>query len=310
MSTTLGDGKHIDRWIYEEADRILKYYGNHPSFVLMPYGNEPGGSKHAEFLAKWVTHYRAQDPRRLYTSASGWPQLPENQFHVTPEPRIQAWGGGLKSRINALAPETTTDYRDYISQRTVPVISHEIGQWCVYPNFDEIPKYTGYLKPRNFDIFRDRLEANGLGKLARQFLLASGKLQALCYKEDIESALRTPGMGGFELLDLHDFPGQGTALVGVLDPFWEEKGYITPREYSRFCNATVPLARLPRRVFTTNDRCGARIEIAHFGAAPPPMPWWNGDSSGAGGRYMRRANSPRKPSPSTTPSPSANWTWI
>ena len=268
MSTTLGDGKHIDRWIYEEADRILKDYGNHPSFVLMPYGNEPGGSKHAEFLAKWVTHYRAQDPRRLYTSASGWPQLPENQFHVTPEPRIQAWGGGLKSRINALAPETTTDYRDYISQRTVPVISHEIGQWCVYPNFDEIPKYTGYLKPRNFDIFRDRLEANGLGKLARQFLLASGKLQALCYKEDIESALRTPGMGGFELLDLHDFPGQGTALVGVLDPFWEEKGYITPREYSRFCNATVPLARLPRRVFTTNDRCGARIEIAHFGAAP------------------------------------------
>ena len=46
------------------------------------------------------------------------------------------WGEGLKSRINARPPETATDYRDYISQRSVPVISHEIGQWCVYPNFD------------------------------------------------------------------------------------------------------------------------------------------------------------------------------
>ena len=86
------------------------------------------------------------------------------------------------------------------------------------------------------------------GRLAERFLLASGKLQALCYKEEIESALRTPGMGGFELLDLHDFPGQGTALVGVLDPFWDEKGYVTAEEYSRFCNATVPLARLAKRV--------------------------------------------------------------
>ena len=110
----------------------------------------------------------------------------------------------------------------------MPVISHEIGQWCVYPNFAEIPKYTGYLKPKNFEIFRDPLAEQRHGRRWReQFLLASGKLQTLCYKEDIESALRTPGMGGFELLDLHDFPGQGTALVGVLDPFWEDKGYVT-----------------------------------------------------------------------------------
>ena len=108
-------------------------------------------------------------------------------------------------------------------------ISHEIGQWCVYPNFDEIDKYTGVLKPKNFEIFRDFLAANHMGDQAHDFLIASGKLQALCYKEEIESALRTPGMGGFQLLDLHDFPGQGTALVGVLDPFWDEKGYVTAR---------------------------------------------------------------------------------
>ena len=150
----------------------------------------------------------------------------------------------------------------------MPVISHEIGQWCVYPNFAEIPKYTGYLKPKNFEIFRDQLEANGMGKLAKQFLLASGKLQVLCYKEDIESALRTPGMGGFELLGLNDFPGQGTALVGMLDPFWDEKGYVTVKEFRRFCNDTVPLARLAKRVFTTDEKLNAQIEVANFGSEP------------------------------------------
>jgi hypothetical protein len=281
QSTTLGDGQPVDQWVRDETERVLKAYGNHPSFILMSYGNEPGGvnaklgkrgvndyqAAFYSYLAAYLEHFKKEDPRHLWTSASGWPQLPENQFHVMADPRIQAWGAGLKSRINAEPPETVTDYRDYVAERNVPVISHEIGQWCVYPNFDEIPKYTGYLKPKNFEIFRDSLQQHGMDNLARQFLLASGKLQTLCYKEDIESALRTPGMGGFELLDLHDFPGQGTALVGVVDPFWEDKGYVTAKEYSRFCNHTVPLARLSKRVFTTEEKLEARLEVAHFGPA-------------------------------------------
>ncbi len=268
QSTTLGDGKPVDAWVHDETARILKAYGNHPSFVLMAHGNEPGGKQANAFLAAYVNRYKALDPRRLWTSGSGWPELPENQFHVSPKPRIHAWGGGLKSRINAKPPETVTDYRDFIAARRVPVVSHEIGQWCAYPNFAEIAKYTGFLKARNFEIFRETLAAHGLGAQARDFLIASGKLQALCYKEDIESALRTPGMGGFQLLDLHDFPGQGTALVGVLDAFWEEKGYITPAEYARFSGPTVPLARLSKRVFTADETLAASVELAHFGAAP------------------------------------------
>ncbi len=266
QSTSIGDGKPVDQWLYDETDRILKHYGNHPSFVLMTHGNEPRSRNLTAFLVQYLNHYRPLDPRRLWTSGSGWPQLPENQFHVTPDPRIQSWGGGLKTRINAQPPETVTDYREYIQHRSMPVISHEIGQWCVYPNFDEISKYTGYLKPKNFAIFHDRLAENGLRALAGDFLLASGKLQTLCYKEEIESALRTPGMGGFELLDLHDFPGQGTALVGVLDPFWEEKGYVTAKEYHRFCSPVVPLARLTKRVFTTGDQLAAELEIANYRA--------------------------------------------
>ncbi|HXK60616.1 MAG TPA: glycoside hydrolase family 2 TIM barrel-domain containing protein [Acidobacteriota bacterium] len=267
-TTTLGDGKPVDKWIYEEADRILKSYGNHPSFLFLLYGNEPGGDRDEAFLSKWVSHYRAKDPRRLYSSGAGWPLLPENQFHVTPEPRIQHWGAGLKSRINSKPPETQTDYREYIQTYDVPVVSHEIGQWCVYPNFDEISKYRGYLKPKNFEIFRDRLADHGMVDRAKAFLLASGKLQAICYKEEIESALRTKGMGGFQLLSLHDFPGQGTALVGVLDPFWDSKGYVTPEEFARFCGPTVVLARMPKRVYQSDEAFEVQIEVAHFGPRP------------------------------------------
>lgn len=318
QSTSLGDGKPIDQWIYAEADRILKNYGNHPSFMLLLYGNEPRGVRHKAFLTQWVQHYKSVDPRRLVSSGAGWPALPVNDFHVVPNPRIQSWGGGLKSRFNARPPDTTGDYRDYISQQQVPVISHEIGQWCVYPNFQEIKKYTGYLKPRNFEIFQDRLVENGMGRLAQSFLFASGKLQALCYKEEIEAALRTPGMGGFQLLDLHDFPGQGTALVGVLDPFWEQKGYVTPAEFRRFCNAVVPLVRLPQRVFTTDERMTASVELANFGPAPlkdavvewkvrtaqgktyahgeltiGDVPWGNGASVGQIAVDWRQAPAPR-----------------
>ena len=294
QSTTIGDGKPVDQWVFDETARILKAYGNHPSFVLMPYGNEPGGKNANDYLARYVSHFKALDPRRLWTSGSGWPQLPENQFDITPDPRIQHWGEGLKSRINSQPPETTTDYRSYISARKVPVVSHEIGEWCVYPNFDEIPKYTGYLKPKNFEIFRNTLATNGLGAFAKQFLLASGKLQTLCYKEDIESALRTPGMGGFELLDLHDFPGQGTALVGVLDPFWDDKGYVTAQEYSRFCNAVVPLARLPKRVFTTDEKLEAQIEISNFGAQPMTNAVAEWKLAGDDGKKFARGELPAK----------------
>ncbi|MEO6004738.1 MAG: sugar-binding domain-containing protein [Opitutus sp.] len=270
QSTTLGEGKPVDDWIEQETRRILRAYGNHPSFMLMTSGNEPGGAEPARdaYLAQWVKRHQAVDSRHLFSGGSGWPILAENQYLVHSDPRIQHWSEGLKSRINALPPETVTDYSAFIAGSAVPVISHEIGQWCVFPDFAEIPQYTGYLHPKNFEIFRDMLNRNGLGAQAADFVQASGKLQALCYKEDIEAALRTPQMAGFQLLDLHDFPGQGTALVGVLNPFWQSKGYITAEQFHRFCASTVPLARLPKRVFTTADTLTAHCEVAHYGAAP------------------------------------------
>jgi hypothetical protein len=296
-STTLGDGKPVDAWIEAETARILQAYGNHPSFVMLCAGNEPGGDNYATWLAGWVARNKAADPRRLYSAGAGWPEIPANDYHVLFEPRIQHWGAGLASRINGLPPETRSDYGDYIRARTVPVVSHEIGQWCVYPNFGEMPKYTGYLKPRNFEIFQESLAAHGMSEQARAFFIASGKLQTLCYKEDIESALRTPEMGGFQLLSLQDFPGQGTALVGVLDAFWEDKGYVTPAEFRRFCHSTVPLARLDKRVFTADEHLTAMVEVAHYGASPIRAATARWQLVGDGGGVVAKGEFPRKDVP-------------
>ena len=103
--------------------------------------------------------------------------------------------------------------------------------------------------------------------LEDSFLLASGKLQALCYKADIEAALRTKGFGGFQLLGLNDFPGQGTALVGVVNAMWGDKGYINGKEYSRFCNNVVPLVRFPKMIYTNDETISAPVEIANYGKA-------------------------------------------
>ncbi|TWT80718.1 Beta-galactosidase [Planctomycetes bacterium CA13] len=265
-STSLGIGKPIDEWLYREGERVLTEYGNHPSFLLLAMGNEPGGPQRGgKYLGPWVEHFKSLTKRQLVTSGAGWPSIAENEFHVRPDPRIQQWGQGLRSRINGLPPSTMVDYRDFVNQFEIPVISHEIGQWCVYPNFDEMKKYVGSLQPRNFEIFRELLAEAQMPDQDHDFLMASGMLQKLCYKEEIESALRTPGFGGFQLLDLHDFPGQGTALVGMLDPFWDSKPYMTASEFSHFCGPITPLARMAKRTWTSDEVFAADIEVSHFG---------------------------------------------
>jgi hypothetical protein len=268
QGTTIGDGSTVDKFIYDEGDKILNEYGNHPSFCMLAYGNEPAGRNQNEYLGKLLTYWKSKDKRRVYTSAASYPIIPQNDFNLKSEPRIQHWGEGLKSIINAKPPETLFDFRDYVSRFSIPTVSHEIGQWCVYPDFKEIVKYRGVFRATNFEIFRETLAENGMGNQAEDFLMASGKLQALCYKSEIEAALRTPGFAGFQLLQLHDFPGQGTALVGILNPFFEQKGYITPEEFRMFCSETVPLARLQKMVYRNNETFKADIELAHFGEKP------------------------------------------
>lgn len=142
--TGLGEGMPIDQWIYDESERMVAEYGNHPSFCLMPYGNEPHGPKHVEYLTEFVKHWKAKDNRRIYTTGAGWPVIPENDYHnIYHHVRIQGWDQNLNSIINREPPRSDYDWSKALEKFDSPVVSHEIGQWCVYPNFREIPKYDG-----------------------------------------------------------------------------------------------------------------------------------------------------------------------
>jgi hypothetical protein len=258
----LGYGLPIDTYLMDETKRMDQFYGNHPSFCMMACGNEPAG-RWVEWVSKFVDYWKSTDSRHVYTGASvggSWQWQPHNQYHVKAGARGVNW---LNTR-----PESDSDFRDKIDTVSAPYVSHETGQWCVYPDFTEIPKYTGVNKAKNFEIFRDLLKENKMAGLDHDFMMASGKLQALCYKNEIEKILRTPGYAGFQLLAINDYSGQGTALEGVLNVFFEEKGYINAQQFRRFCSETVPLARMPKFVYTNNETLTADIEVAHFGAAP------------------------------------------
>ena len=260
--SSLGDGKPIDQFIYDETIRMARSYGNYASFCMLAYGNEPRGGHHAEYLTRFVDFWKNKDNRRVYTGADvgmNWPLVPDNDYMVKSGPRGLHWTG---------EPESVTDYRAEIEKYHVPYVTHEMGQWCVYPDFSEIPKYSGVYKEKSFELFRELLQEQGMGDEDRRFLMASGKLQVLCYKAEIEKSLRTPGSAGFQLLCLTDYLGQGTALVGILNALWQEKGYMTANEFSRFCSSTVPLARLPRFVYKNTDTLTADIELYHYGKAP------------------------------------------
>ena len=261
-STQLGKGLPIDTYLMDETKRMSKEYGNYASFTFMACGNEPRGAW-VPWVSKFVDYWKATDARRLYTGASvgqGWAWQPKNQYHVKAGARGLSWNNGI--------PETMTDYRSRIDTIKEPYISHETGQWCAFPNFDEIKKYTGVTRAKNFELFKEDLADNDMGSLGHDFLIASGKLQSLCYKHEIERTLRTPNYAGFQLLCLNDYSGQGTAIVGVLDAFWEEKGYITAPQFKRFCNSTVPLARMEKFVYRNNETLNANIIVSHFGKNP------------------------------------------
>ncbi|NTV77570.1 MAG: beta-glucuronidase, partial [Clostridiales bacterium] len=146
----------------------------------------------------------------------------------------------------------------------VPVVTHEIGQYAMYPHFSEIEKYTGVLKPKNIEKLKMVLQEKKLFKMAESFFRSSGLLSVDCYKAELETALASNELSGFQILDLQDFPGQGMAFVGILDSLMESKGLITPEEWRSFCSSRVLLARLPKFVFTSLEEVTIGIKYSQF----------------------------------------------
>lgn len=266
-SLRFGEDETTTEFLVAEGEKILKEYGNHPSFVLMALGNELQGS--VELLNSTTADLKAKDSRHLYMTTCysfqrplGLVAQPEDEYFVT-QRTDKGWVRG-QGIFNAQYPNFNEDYSANSEHVPVPLISHEIGQYSVYPDMSEIAKYTGVLKPLNFMAVRNELEKNGLLDMAPDFTYASGKLAAMLYKEEIERALKTPAFDGFQLLQLQDFPGQGTALVGLLNAFWESKGAISAEEFSQFNSELVPLIRFEKAVYENGETFTASLEVANF----------------------------------------------
>lgn len=269
----------LNDFLLREAKLILEEYGNHPSFVMMSLGNELYGDM--ALMGEWTEMLREADVRPLYCFGSnnflGWngPQPGEDFFVAC---RV-GWGEGFSSQVrttfafadadgggilNSLRPGTSADYSAAVSASPVPVISHENCQFQSYPDFSQIERYTGVLYPYNLEVFRRRLADAGMEGYDGVFSRASGEFAVECFKADLEYALRTPGFGGFQMLDIQDYPGQGTALVGVLDAFMESKGVVTPERFRGFCAPVVALAEFESHCLTRRDTLEVALLISNY----------------------------------------------
>lgn len=280
------DAETLD-YLQQEALRIVRTFGNHPSFCMLTMGNEllyngeTANSKPQAILMKRVARCRQEDPRHWYCcTAQAHTEGRDDDFYVSAWPRGATldhdgepitgirWSGFDvvdSSRFNTRPPETASDYRDGIAGIDKPVFTHEVGQWAVYPNIKEAKEYTGAYKAYNLEIIREFMEEKGTLASADDFVRASGHLSLLLYKEEIESAMRTPGLGGFQLLGFHDHWPQGTSTIGIVTALRKSKGIVTPQQFRRFCSQTVPLARLVRCTFTNQDILTADVDVAHYG---------------------------------------------
>lgn len=257
----------------QETKKILQAFGHHPSFVLFSPSNEPGGDWY-QVLRDWVGFARNVDKelgyegRRIYTAQSGW-------YYDVPPEKIEgtdyiyfhrsAYGPIHGGMIRNHWGWNGKDYRPSVEGSRLPIISHEMGQWCAYPDFDVIKKFTGYALPGNFEIFKKTAEKNDVLQYNKEFAYCSGRTQVRLLKEEFEANFRTPEITGYEYLDLHDYTGQGTALVGVLDALWDNKGYTTPEEFRRFNSPVVILARIESYVLKSTDCFVAPLELCNFG---------------------------------------------
>ena len=277
-------------FLHKEGENILRTYGHHPSFRMFALGNELWGS--IDKMAEFIADFRQMAPDKFYTFGSNYYLGRKGvkkgmDYFTTCRVGEEAWGeynthtrgsfsfadasdGGM---INHFYPNTMMNFEEACKlafpegsawTKAVPVISHETAQFQTYPDYNEIKKYTGVLYPYNLEVFRSRLEKAGMLNQAEDFHKASGFWSLQLYKQDIEMDLRTKNMAGFQLLDLQDYPGQGSAYVGILDAFMDPKGLCTEREWRQWCAPVVPLLVADRYCFTNEGGIHAWIQVANY----------------------------------------------
>lgn len=267
-----------------EVIAILRMLANHPSFVMFSWGNELcTGDLGLERMTEFILMAKDYDPTRLYANASNafygaHGADPNSDFYTSQKyggsdlrgSFAGHKGGGVEGFINEMHPNTSLNYDDAIHKLRQDfdgaVFSFEVGQFEVFPDFDEINRYDGITDPGNYRLVRDKVEDRGLMEKWPRYVEASGEMSILGYRAEVEAALRTRGLSGMSLLGLQDFPGQGTAIVGMLNALLESKPYpfAKPERFRAFFRADLPLVLLDRFTYEESEDLIAKLQFANF----------------------------------------------
>lgn len=265
-------------FIVREAERILINYGNHPSFCFMSMGNELDGD--FDWLDSLVCRLRDNYPGRLYASTTftfakghGTRPEPDDDF-ITTQWTDNGWTR-CQGVFDYQEPSFSGSFSDAMKDMEKPVIVHEVGQYSIFPDLKEIKLYTGNLLPINLMSVKNDLLEKGRLSRADDYFKATGAFASLLYKAEIEYHLRTPESNGFQLLGLKDFPGQGTAIIGMLNSFGDNKGIVSAREWRSFCGKVVPLMEFDKVVYGKDDVFSAKFKLHNFSdkAVNSPVVW-------------------------------------
>lgn len=268
------------RYYRTELTAILKTYANHPSFVMLTLGNElQARGEGRDRMQDLVRTAKQLDPTRLYANGSNTFYGeegcdPESDFYTSQSCKdvvIRGTFSGMRGYINENYPSADHAYDAAMAEirksYTKPVFSFEVGQFEVLPDFGELESFQGISDPVNLKLIRKRIEERGLLPVWKKYVEATGELSRLAYREEIEAAMRTRELSGISLLGLQDFPGQGTALVGMMNSHMEPKPYpfARPERFREFFTESRIFVKMPRYTYEEGEHLTAEVEVANFG---------------------------------------------
>lgn len=268
------------RYYRTELTAILKTYANHPSFVMLTLGNElQARGEGRDRMQDLVRTAKQLDPTRLYANGSNTFYGeegcdPESDFYTSQSCKdvvIRGTFSGMRGYINENYPSADHTYDAAMAEirksYTKPVFSFEVGQFEVLPDFEELESFQGISDPVNLKLIRKRVEERGLLPVWKKYVEATGELSRLAYREEIEAAMRTRELSGISLLGLQDFPGQGTALVGMMNSHMEPKPYpfARPKRFREFFRESRIFVKMSRYTYEEGEHLTAEVEVANFG---------------------------------------------
>lgn len=280
-----------------ELKSVLCALANHPSFVMLTLGNElQAGELGHRRMDALLALAREYDPTRLYAAGSnnhyGGQGCDKNSDFYTSgnfySHDLRACNAGMAGWLNHEYPSACHTYDASMAalrqEYAGAVTSFEVGQYEVLPDFDELDAFKGVTAPANYRLIRDRVAKRGLLPEWKKRVAATGEIALRCYRAEIEAALRTEGLSGISLLGLQDFPGQGTAIVGMLNAHLRPKPFpfARPERFRQFFTGTLPLALLPRFTFEAGETLSFPVRMAHYGksALQGRLVWTLGSQTG------------------------------